>query len=90
MREDYSVLGMSLDPPGIRVGRLREAIHILKGAFAGQQFSFRGNHYTVNDHRGFPKPVQRPHPPLLVGGGGPRVLEGLTELCHGDSSHTSP
>ena len=37
-------------------------------------FSFAGEHYTITDYDGQPLPVQRPHPPILIGGGGPRVL----------------
>jgi alkanesulfonate monooxygenase SsuD/methylene tetrahydromethanopterin reductase-like flavin-dependent oxidoreductase (luciferase family) len=37
-------------------------------------FAHAGTHYTVTDYEGFPKPVQRPHPPILIGGGGKRVL----------------
>ena len=43
---------------------------MLKGCFAEGPFSFAGEHYTITDHDGQPKPVQRPHPPFLIGGGG--------------------
>jgi alkanesulfonate monooxygenase SsuD/methylene tetrahydromethanopterin reductase-like flavin-dependent oxidoreductase (luciferase family) len=41
---------------------------------SGEAFSFAGKHYTISDHRQTPEPVQKPHPPLIVGGGGKRVL----------------
>ena len=47
---------------------------MLKGCFADGPFSFAGEHYTITDHDGQPKPVQQPHPPLFIGGGGERVL----------------
>jgi probable F420-dependent oxidoreductase len=71
---DYERTGIPFDPPGTRVGRLAESLHIIKGLFAEEPLTFTGRHYTITEFDGFPKPIQRPHPPLLVAGGGPRVL----------------
>lgn len=73
-RPEYDALGIGFDPVGVRVGRLTEAIAVLKGCFADGPFSFAGEHYAITAHDGLPKPVQRPGPPLLIGGGGRRVL----------------
>jgi probable F420-dependent oxidoreductase len=73
-RADYDQSGIPLEPPSTRVGRLEEAILILKGIFTAAPFSFTGHHYTVRDFALSPVPVQQPHPPILVGGGGPRIL----------------
>jgi len=73
-RPEYEALGLTFQPVGLRVSRLAEAVTVLKGCFAGEPFSFAGNHYTISDHTGMPTPVQRPHPPLFIGGGGRRVL----------------
>ena len=73
-RPEYDALGIAFDPVGVRVSRLAEAIAVLKGCLGDGPFSFGGEHYTITDHDGIPKPVQRPHPPLFVGGGGRRVL----------------
>lgn len=73
-RADYEVSGISFDAPGIRVSRLRESIDILKRAFGDDPVSFAGRHYTVHGLQTAPRPVQRPHPPILVGGGGRRIL----------------
>ena len=43
---------------------------MIKGALGDGPFSFAGEHYTITDYDGQPKPVQRPHPPILIGGGG--------------------
>ncbi len=56
------------------MSRLEEAIHVLKGLFAGQLLTFAGDHYTITNLNGFPKPAQRPHPPILVGAGSKRML----------------
>jgi probable F420-dependent oxidoreductase len=74
MTADYDKAGMRLDPPGVRISRLAESIEILKGLFAPGPFTFEGEHYTVRGLDGEPKPVQQPHPPLLIGGGAPRIL----------------
>ena len=74
MASDYEASGIGYDRPGVRIDRFEEALAVLKGAFADGPFSFAGSHYTITDYDGQPLPVQRPHPPLLIGGGGPRVL----------------
>jgi len=71
---DYEWTGITLDPPGARVGRLEESVPIIKGLFAPDPLTFAGRHYRIANFDGLPKPVQRPHPPLLIGGGGPRML----------------
>jgi probable F420-dependent oxidoreductase len=72
---EYSAIGMRFDPTQVRSARLGEAIAVLKGAFGEDRFSFAGEHYAITDLDGQPKPVQRPHPPFLIGGGGRRTLE---------------
>ncbi|HEX4778148.1 MAG TPA: LLM class F420-dependent oxidoreductase [Acidimicrobiia bacterium] len=74
MRTDYEQSGIAYDPPKVRVDRFEEALHVLKGLFADGPFTFDGEHYTITGHDGLPKPRQRPHPPIVVGGGGRRVL----------------
>jgi probable F420-dependent oxidoreductase len=74
MRSDYEQAGLSYDPPGVRVTRFEEGIAVLKGLFGEGSFSFSGTHYEIRDLDGYPKPVQQPHPPFLIGAGGPRML----------------
>jgi len=73
-KAEYDSAGMPFDPPGVRVDRLEEAIHVLKGFFGERPFTFAGKHYAVTALDGYPKPVQRPHPPLLIGAAGKRML----------------
>ncbi|HSS10975.1 MAG TPA: TIGR03621 family F420-dependent LLM class oxidoreductase, partial [Acidimicrobiales bacterium] len=74
MVSDYEAAGIPYDPPGERVSRMEEAIHVIKGLFGPEPFSWAGKHYSICVLDGLPKPVQQPHPPLLIGGGGKRVL----------------
>lgn len=74
MLEDYNTSGIPFDAPGVRFGRLTESVRIIKGLFADGPVTFAGNHYTVTNLEGAPKPVQQPHPPLLIGCGGQRML----------------
>ncbi|HYM83690.1 MAG TPA: TIGR03621 family F420-dependent LLM class oxidoreductase [Candidatus Dormibacteraeota bacterium] len=71
---EYRAIGVPFEPIGRRVARLTEAVAILKGAFAGEPFTFEGEHYRVEALEGRPLPAQRPRPPFLVGGGGRRIL----------------
>src|SRR5439155_9480876 len=75
LRSDYDTWGIPMDPPGVRVSRLAESIGILKALWSGDAVSMHGQHYSV-DAPALVAPVrQRPHPPLLVGAGGRRMLE---------------
>jgi probable F420-dependent oxidoreductase len=74
MASDYEQAGIPYDSPGTRIGRMEEALKIIKGLFAGEPFTFKGDHYQVAGIEGTPRPVQKPHPPILLGGGGRRML----------------
>jgi len=54
---------------------MAEAVTIFKKFFAGVEFSFEGKHYTIKGLTGTPQPVQKPHPPFVIGGGGRKMLE---------------
>jgi probable F420-dependent oxidoreductase len=71
---EYRAIGIPFDPPGVRIERMLEAIAILRGLFADEPLAFNGRHYTITALDGRPKPVQRPHPPFLIGGTRERVL----------------
>jgi len=73
-RPEYDQSGIRMDPVGTRIGRMEETLTVLKGLFAEGPFSFQGSHYTITAMEGGPKPIQKPHPPFLIGGGGRRVL----------------
>lgn len=74
MISDYEQLGIPYDSAKVRIDRFVEGLHVIKGAMGSESFSFAGEHYTITNYNGTPKPVQGPCPPILIGGGGKRVL----------------
>ena len=73
-KSEYDAIGLTFDPAPVRQARLAESITVLKGLFAGAPVSFAGEYYTITDYAAEPVPVQRPHPPFFIGGGGRRTL----------------
>ncbi len=71
---DYDQAGLPMDPPAVRVDRLDEAITVMKHLFGDGVTDYDGEHYTIRGLAGRPTPVQRPYPPLLIGGAGERML----------------
>lgn len=71
---EYDAVGIPFVPGPTRVARLEEAVRVLKGCFADDPFTFAGEHYRITDYDARPKPVQRPHPPFMIGGGQRRIL----------------
>jgi len=74
MATDYQQAGLPYDSAGVRIERMEEGLAIIKGLMAGGPFSFTGRHYKIEGLEGSPLPVQRPHPPIVLGGGGPKML----------------
>jgi alkanesulfonate monooxygenase len=71
---EHTAYGIPFPPLGERFERLAEQLAVITGLWAtpaGETFAFAGRHYTVADSPALPKPVQRPGPPVIVGGGGP-------------------
>ena len=81
MATDYEQSGIVYDKPGVRIDRFVEGLEIIKRAMTGEKFSFTGAHYKITDYVSAPLPVQRPCPPILIGGGGPRVLKLAAQLA---------
>ena len=73
-KPEHDAIGIPFEPVGTRIAKLTEAIAVLKGCFGDEKFSFAGEHYTITDFDALPLPVQRPHPPFFLGGGGKRFL----------------
>lgn len=74
MVDDYRAAGLPMDRPGVRIARLEEALQIITALWGDGPVHFSGEHYTIDGLEGLPKPLQQPCPPIVIGGGGPRVL----------------
>lgn len=72
--DDYERAGIAMDRPGVRIDRLVEALDLFDAFFTGEPIHHHGTHYQVDGIVGAPEPVQRPRPPLMIGGGGRRML----------------
>jgi probable F420-dependent oxidoreductase len=72
---DYQQTGIPYDPPAVRVARLEEAVPLLDRLLREEVVSHSGTYYSLREARVLPRPVQRPRPPLMIGGGGTRVLK---------------
>jgi probable F420-dependent oxidoreductase len=71
---EYDGLGIAMDRPGVRIERLRETAGLLKEHWSGDELNIQGAQVRAVGFAGRPFPVQRPHPPILIGGGSPKVL----------------
>jgi len=75
MRSDYEQSGIAYDTPAVRVARFAEAVEIVTGLLSAEEpYSYKGEHYTITEATPYPRPRQRPRPPLIIGGGARRVL----------------
>jgi probable F420-dependent oxidoreductase len=73
-KREYEGAGIPYDSGTVRIDRLAESIAIMKGLFADGPVDFDGRFYRVKGFENLPRPIQRPHPPFLVGGGSPKLL----------------
>ena len=74
LKEEYDQSGIPFDPPGTRIARLAEAVRLLKLLFRGEATHFSGEYYAVDGLKLPPVPVQKPHPPIVIGGGSRKIL----------------
>jgi probable F420-dependent oxidoreductase len=72
--QDYRQTGIAFQDGPTRAARLEEGVHLLNALFSDAPASFSGRFYTVHELDGRPKPHRRPHPTLMIGGSGPRLL----------------
>ena len=72
--QEHEELGIDFPPPGQRIARLDEAVQVMVALMADERASFDGRYYRLRGATYRPLPVQRPHPPIWIGGGGERKL----------------
>ena len=78
---EHLAYAIPFPPLGERFDRLTEQLHIITGLWTtpvGEKFDYYGKHYTVVESPALPKPAQAPHPPIIIGGGGPKRTPALT------------
>jgi probable F420-dependent oxidoreductase len=71
---EYTAMGLDFDRPGRRIAKLAEVISLFKAHWGGEEMDCSGDFVRVHGYAGRPRPVQRPHPPIMIGGGGARIL----------------
>ncbi|MCW4005030.1 MAG: TIGR03560 family F420-dependent LLM class oxidoreductase [Candidatus Bathyarchaeota archaeon] len=69
-QEEHEAYGFSFPKPSIRVSRLKESVEILKALWSTNKTSYHGDHYQITGAVCQPKPLQKPHPPIIIGGAG--------------------
>src|SRR5205085_6790730 len=72
---EFQQLGIPYGSAGARVEHLAETLQIMKRLFTEETVSFTGKYYTITEMKGYPRPAQKPHPPILVAGAGERMLK---------------
>jgi probable F420-dependent oxidoreductase len=72
---EFQQLGIPFANAGTRVGHLEETLQMIKQLFTEETVNFTGKYYTITEMRGYPRPVQKPHMPILVAGAGERMLK---------------
>ena len=73
-RSDYEQAGLAFDPPGVRIDRMVEGLHIMRDLWSTGRSTFEGKYYSVNGAHGVPMPAGTDHPPIIIGGGSKRIL----------------
>jgi probable F420-dependent oxidoreductase len=74
MTTDYEQSGITADSAGIRISRMAESLAVIKSLWSSGETTYHGEYYRITAALGSPAPTQRPHPPIIIGGGGQRVL----------------
>jgi F420-dependent oxidoreductase-like protein len=70
---EYKGYGFEFPEPKVRIGMLRECVEIVKSMWSEPETSYDGKYYSLSRAQCDPKPVQQPHPPIWIGGGGPKL-----------------
>ncbi len=71
---EYDAYGMPFPPAKVRIEQMDEATEIIKRIWSQEKVSFKGKYYTIRDLVSYPKPIQKPYPPIMIGGKGNMTL----------------
>jgi len=80
IEKEHISYGIPFPEPSVRIGQLRESLQIIKMMWTEKEVSFRGKYYNIGGAMCNPKPRQKPHPPILIGGSGRKLLGVVAEL----------
>ena len=72
-KNEHEAYGISFPKPGDRIARMEEAVEIIKKLWTEEKANYQGNYYKVNEAVCEPKPLQKPHPPITIGGSGEKL-----------------
>ncbi len=81
MKTDYDEAGIAYDSPGTRIERMKEALTIMKALWTDGTCTFEGAHYTITNAQGFPRPATPGGPPVVIGGGGKKILTYAAQIA---------
>jgi len=82
-KEEYEAYGVPFPLPGIRIEQLREGLQILKKMWTEDEPTFEGEYYRIEEAFCDPKPLQKPHPPIWIGGEKSRLVRTAAEFADG-------
>jgi probable F420-dependent oxidoreductase len=89
MRDEYDANGFPYPSNAERLDQMAEGIQVLKAMWTQEEPAFSGRYFKIDKAYNFPQPVQKPHPPVMVGGGGTKLLQIAAQ--HADISNlTAP
>ena len=88
MREEYDAYGYRYPPPAERIDQMEEALRVIKAMWTQDAPAFQGRYFQIDRAYNFPKPVQKPHPRILVGGSGKKMLPVIAR--HADIINIAP
>jgi len=74
IRDEYDGLGVAMASAGQRIAKLGEFVDLMRAHWSGEQIDVHGSYVDVTGFSGLPRPVQQPGPPIIIGGGAPKIL----------------
>ena len=72
-KDEHVAYGVPFPEPNVRIGRMKEAVEIIKKMWTEEKASYEGEYYKIKEAVCEPKPLQKPHPPMIIGGGGEKL-----------------
>ena len=74
VRAEYEGLGVPMERPAVRIAKLAEYVEVMRAHWSGEAIDVHGEYVDVSGFAGRPAPVQHPGPPIMIGGGAPKIL----------------